>query len=70
MDGINNYYNIAIAACLLIAILTLVITYIVHQGDLGTQFKGGFWFGLVCMSIAICALIVKMATMTTCDTEN
>jgi membrane protein YdbS with pleckstrin-like domain len=56
----SMYLNISIAAFLLIAILTLVITYVVHKNELHTSFKGGFWFGLICMFIAIGLFIAKV----------
>jgi hypothetical protein len=61
------YLNITIAAFLLIAILTLVISYVVHKDELHESFKGGFWFGLICMFIAIGLFIAKVHTKCDCD---
>ncbi len=62
----GSYLNISIAACLLVAILTLVITYVVHKDELHGSFKGGYWFGLICVCLAIIGLVIKISTQCEC----
>ncbi len=67
MANTSTYLDITIAAFLLIAILTLVVSYVIHKDELQESFKGGFWFGLVCMFIAIGLFITKVYSKCDCD---
>ncbi len=59
--------NVAIASALLIGLLTIIITYAVHSQDLSSPFKGGLWFGLVCLSIGFLLMITKIYHLCECN---